>query len=48
MEPPIRHTLKEDKPLNKDSLKINTKLILLSAKDERMGPKCVHYSEVPL
>ena len=50
-EPPIKDTPIEDKPLNKgQSVFMHSNLQKednLSTKDKRLGPKCVHYLEVP-
>ncbi len=59
VNPSIKDTPKEDKPPNKGQTKSPVvyytlhskqppKEDNLSTKDKRLGPKCVHYSEVPL
>ena len=51
-KPPIKDTLKEDKPLNKGlnihSIQNNLQKRTTSLQRTKGGPKCVHYYEVPL
>ncbi len=41
VKPPIKDTLKEDKPPNKGQTK-------REQQEKMLGPKCVHYLKVPL